>query len=450
MNRIRLALIAPFLSAAAIVAAQNPLRDFLVTRDRAYCLMPARPVGGPGVTKMSWSPDGRFLVLTGSGMMPETGLPGTNLTLAEFRKASDLSEIWLSLYDVGASHSETVWKAPQKFWSLGDVKWLTGEEEAYVVAKGHTVDEEGHEVRTTKVFEINAADSRVRDFYTAARSQTEAAIDIFPSPTRPFAVMSVMVRDAAAQPKPLSLFLIGDPGFTPRPMALESDPGGIHIEWLQDGMRPVAVREMAGAGNSPGITLLLDFLRGSSRETTNPKLYTAPNPRLLNTDMDASGALWLVSSEDKAGVVVSPSADKVALAPDSKAIAYVSQGVAMIRPIVTMPVRDYYALREAADRPLAERRARRCYIFLRNYAKAHGDRFPGSSEDVPGLLKEFSDDSTDFEGLTYLFGGGNRSAIASPPTTVLFSFTTVTGRVYGYADGNIRWETNGLGTTVGL
>ena len=191
---------------------------------------------------------------------------------------------------------------------------------------------------------------------------------------------------------------------------------------------------------------MLDFMRGAMESATQ-KIFEPESEQAgaLQSSVDASGVLWLTSSDHKSGLQVAREVGIATLSAGGRGLAFVCNGVALVRPLATMPLRDYYSIRESAERPLFEHHAKRCFHLLEVYARAHEDQFPVAGENLVADLKEFTDDPSDLEGFRYAFSGGKKASISNPKNTLLASLVAVTGTVYIYADGNVRWESAGLG-----
>lgn len=445
MNSIRIALIAPLLSAAAFSAAQNPLRDFFVAGDQAIGMLQPRAVGGPGVSSFAWSGDGRYLLIVCAGTQGDSPAPNPNLTLAGIRKLSSGEQTWISLFDMETGKVQVLWSAPRRTWQLAEPRWLTNSNRAYIVASQDARDSEGFPTHGARVLEIDSDEERVHEFFTIPESKTTPSIAISPSPTRSIAVMSVLNRDPSEQAKPLNLFLIGDMSRNSRPLGLTGDVSDLRIAWATDGWHPIAYHETPmSSDGTPQPKLVLDFNRDSVAESFKVKYYEPPKVQGIRTDVDVNGVLWLSSGDSKTAVMAAPEVESVAVS--KRGVAYISQGIALVRPLINLPVRDYFGFREEVEHPLAERRAKRCFLCLLKYAKAHGDRLPEANIDLPEALRGYSEDPQDLDGFSYLHKGGTRASISNPQGTVLGSVNTLTGKVFLYADGNVRWESNGLGT----
>ncbi len=142
----------------------------------------------------------------------------------------------------------------------------------------------------------------------------------------------------------------------------------------------------------------------------------------------------------EAGVVSTDGID-AQLSPKNDAVAYVSQGSAMIRPLAKVSRQAYDAAIMAAQKAIAMSNAKQVALGLIMFASDMDDVFPsqGDYNKVWPYLK----DRSLMDSFSYTFGGGSLATIDKPAETSIGYASGPGGRAVAYADGHVKWVPDG-------
>lgn len=141
---------------------------------------------------------------------------------------------------------------------------------------------------------------------------------------------------------------------------------------------------------------------------------------------------------EEAGIV-SSDGTKPSLSPKGDAVAYIDQGVAMVRTFTRVPRKSFEDALLAEERAKVLSRAKQVGLALMIYANDSDDTYPGAG-DVTDLLMPYAKDRSIFDGFTYTYGGGKITDIAEPASTEIGFVTGPGGRAVIYADGHVKWR----------
>ncbi len=141
---------------------------------------------------------------------------------------------------------------------------------------------------------------------------------------------------------------------------------------------------------------------------------------------------------DETGVVTTDGARPL-LSPKLDAVAYVYQGVAMVRPLVRVPRSAFEKARDDALRQVAVNNAKQAALAALMYAADNDDVFPANGGDVQGRLYPYLKSRDILNGFSYTFRGGNMTEIENPATTELGYVSGPGGRAVAYTDGHVKW-----------
>lgn len=137
--------------------------------------------------------------------------------------------------------------------------------------------------------------------------------------------------------------------------------------------------------------------------------------------------------------VVTTDGTRGLLSPKGDAIAYVSQGSAMVRLIAKVPRSAYDQARMAAERSAALSNAKQAALALIMYAADMDDTLPNGDIDLRARVGPYMRNSSILSSFTYTFGGGDMKSIQNPAGTEIGYVTGPGGRAVAYADGHVRW-----------
>jgi len=448
MKGFRIVLIAPLLSAVVPTAAQNPVRDFALTGANAVGLLAAHAVAGPGVQSMAWSSDGRFLVCVCEGGPGDLNLGGKTLSAADLKGTQDRDTVTLELYDTQSGQTTEVWSAAKSEWRLAPPQWLQGYDAAFVVANHFPLVGKGGAgtvpTGEKRLIEVAAEEHSSETSVSLPYRNAEPVMQVFPSPTKAEAVLCVVNHAADVGANSATFYLLGVNQEPPLHPDLSLASGG--IQWSTDGSVPYASQAASPGSdqNSRPVCYALLFDQGRVAPEPNPALTPAAVSKssvsLDPRESTWSRALWLSVDGGAEEIPVSADCQQEALAPGGQAVAFVTEGIAMVRPVIRMPAKEYLAMREPFEKEATEEKGRRIYQVVRRYAADHGDQAPASSSDWTSALSPYALNPDDLEGVDYRFAGGALGALPNADQVLLAVLQTATGRGYLFADGTVTWE----------
>ncbi|HTQ11614.1 MAG TPA: hypothetical protein VMI31_16250, partial [Fimbriimonadaceae bacterium] len=149
---------------------------------------------------------------------------------------------------------------------------------------------------------------------------------------------------------------------------------------------------------------------------------------------------WLVDDSKKNRAMIAGDVTATALSPTLSGIAYVSQGVAMVRPIVSMPKDLFLTLLKNAERTRAMSCTKQVGLGLIMFANDNNETFPNSQQDLNSLLNPYLRDTDISAGFVYTYGGGLMNDIKDPANTVLGYMPGPGGKAVLYSDGHVKWQ----------
>lgn len=151
-------------------------------------------------------------------------------------------------------------------------------------------------------------------------------------------------------------------------------------------------------------------------------------------------AIWLTTEKDKRELLVgSDTGEDAEIAPTGDAILYTSQGLGLVRPIVSISREAYLQALKAAARNKIIHNAKQVALALIIYSADYDDTYPAGS-DFPGQVQPYVKDVSVLSQFVYTFGGGKMTDIKDPATTELGYIAGDGGRAVAYADGHVVWK----------
>ena len=153
-------------------------------------------------------------------------------------------------------------------------------------------------------------------------------------------------------------------------------------------------------------------------------------------------SIWLASTDPKNGTatLVSVDSEWAKLSPNGDAVLYESDGAAVVRAIVKMPLSALLAVR----RVVLMSNGKQLGLALTLYAQDHDGQLPMPGADLPALLRPYIQDPDDLAGVLtgfdYTFGGGALDSVAEPAATELGRIAGLGGSALVFVDGHVVWQ----------
>ncbi len=124
-------------------------------------------------------------------------------------------------------------------------------------------------------------------------------------------------------------------------------------------------------------------------------------------------------------------------------VAYVSQGMVFVRPMAEMPLAAYLEAKEAADRTKLVSNAKQVATGMMIYAADNDDNLPSNQGKWQDGLIPYLKDRSLMDGFVMVFKGGNMLKVEDPANTILGYIPGKGGRAVAYVDGHVKWIKDG-------
>lgn len=464
MSSIKLLFAASGLGLAALAQGQLPSaqQDFVLSGPTAYGMMPPEAIAGSAVRELMWSDDGKYLVATridtGSASQLQKIVDGNG-------KPGEAAETSLTIYSMSDRKATIVWRAPALSAELVDVQWFTGSDTALAVIEERlrTIDPKDPDPTREVVLFVDARAGLAQPIFSVDQNQGEPGIFVRMSPSKPMGMLGIQTITTDSQSggdsKRRSVHFQYRVALANGGLKAAYDfNSGISIGgWLQDGLGVIATAfgfdENGKLWRSPK---LLDLATGAlTNSPTKPARYMEPTakPQPIKigpgegaaTTKQKSRTLrptWLSNDTDDEHALVISDASTVILSPTLTGVAYISQGVAMVRPIVQVPKELFLQALKAEERTALLSRAKQVALGLLMYAGDMDDMLPSNKADIANLIAPYLKDSSLTSGFVYSFQGGLMTDVEKPAETIMGYIGGAGGRAVIYMDGHVKWQSD--------
>jgi hypothetical protein len=137
--------------------------------------------------------------------------------------------------------------------------------------------------------------------------------------------------------------------------------------------------------------------------------------------------------------MIAADASVVELSPTHGGVAYITNGVAILRPIVRLPKESFLKAVVEVERRRAVDRAKMAGLAALMYGGDYDDTLPGQAFDMHDVLAPYAKDRDILKDLVYTFPGGNMADVKDPAKTELGYVPGPGGRAVIYLDGHVVW-----------
>lgn len=408
----------------------------VVSRDQAYALLPPVAVAPSGVQRIAWSPDSRYLVVVrNDAILDEAAVRAAMETKTPMRFATVVS-IW----SCRSQKSTEVIRFPSESPQI-ELVFLKGTDSLLI-----TVSRSGRENPEVQLLRYSIATRRLTTLVDAKTARWDA-IGVSSSPILPLAIVNLMQGSAN------ECRTIGSSGGLGPVIPVED----VTLRWSRDG-RSIEVRSGDGSSRK---RVFWNILTATSRAFDEREVFVPPDPlgavgleladgatnAMWNRDGVALTGLWLVAKEGgknpAALIAAQAEPGHTTVAQDLSAAAYVSEGVAFVRPIMKLSGREYEESLSAAERTKLLRDAKVVGTAIQMYLADHDDRFP-DKEKYYEQLAPYLKNNDALGRFVYVLEGVDISKIGDPSKTVVGYIEGPGGRAVSYADGSARWIRNSV------
>lgn len=389
----------------------------------AVLIAPPQPVCAAEVKKMAWTADGSYLVVERRSVDPN----------------SEGGEILV--WGRRSGKARTITLFDPRSVTVDEIEPMGGTDR-FVVQETDVVREGEARGTYQRVTLISASSGTIVPIGLVRQDANSSLITVLVSPTRPFGILERIDE------KTKIWRAFGPDGRLGAEVAVkrtdgltldrEGDP--IQIE------RTDAVEGKLGKLQSRRI----DLTSGKMGEW-KPWTYSRGEPQVGPYSVQtltvgslkgvrAPGiVLSLLDGKEDEGGVISTDGSNPVLSPKGEAIAYVDQGVGMVRALTRIDRKVYDAA--VRQRQIAEMvgRAKQIGLGLLQYAADKKDVLPGQGVNLQSAIGPYLKDNSLLEGFNYTFAGGDESEIEEPATTEMGYISGPGGRAVIYADGHAKW-----------
>lgn len=436
----------------SVASAQGPALDLLdnlvVTDSKAYALLPPQMLAGGNCKRVSYSPDGRY-VLVDRVKPPEAKVLQDLLGGNPPADGVDTGTSELLAYNIKTGKSTVVLSAPNRGLTFEMTGWFAKSSVAVVsaMAVGPTPD------RSFSLFVVDAARGTARESF-----RSDSAHVIF-SATQPNAAIVEFVKkgDGSFSGQTAIQRLVPD-GRLSNPVVLPGslpsvfeEPGGTwacqerlphgapkgtvapayRIDFTSATCTQVgAVTKLIANESNPALLVVAGSgpVTISGRKTYARAAYITPTP----TD-DAKP-----NAEPPIVAVLGTDVKESWLSPNLDSVTYISRGSAFIRPVIELPREAALLAYRAARQNAVMNQGKQCGLGAMMLASDYDDVLPGP-EDFSSKVMPYLKDQGMLENFTYTFGGGNLRDIKDPASTELGFVPGPNGRAVVFVDGHVRW-----------
>lgn len=144
------------------------------------------------------------------------------------------------------------------------------------------------------------------------------------------------------------------------------------------------------------------------------------------------------SEEEPKSALIAADAVGVKISPKEDAVAYLTRGVCLVRPIAKMPKDLYLKMREAAERAVAMSNAKQSALAMLMYAADYDDLLPRREGDWVDVVNPYCKNTDILRSFVFTFNG-TRMDVENPAETELGYVEGPNGRAVAYLDGHVKW-----------
>lgn len=428
----------------------------------AFLLLPPQPVIGDRVQSMSWSPTGEYLALIKITSEDANAIKSA-IAGSEFEPKRERS---LVIYDVKNKKSTTLWTGQQAKGMISEPMWLTGSNRFFVILdeKLRTVDPNHPNPSQQSLLVIDAGRGTSDTVLKVEQEGGFPMLDVNPSPADESAILTIdrtlgsaampptaasgTLTAPAAAPTQSEHYILRRSGELVGPLKF---PTSVRFTgWKSPDGAPVFMSWKRGPdGRRMQDLVSVDPASGKLESITNfmewqPKGTAAPVDAVIvegdKHTRPITGNAWLVSSNEDSRAEIAAEASNIELSPRYNAVAYISNGVALVRPLLQVPKSSFLKAVVEAERQRAMMDAKMSGLAALMYGADYDDVLPGQNFTISDILAPYMKDRAALDKLVYTFQGGNLSDVKDPANTELGYISGPGGRAIIYVDGHVIWK----------
>jgi len=449
-------------SCLAQMQMQDTQRTFVATDKNAYLMLPPSVICGPEVQQMIWSMDGERLAAVRYVIdLTPDAIRDMVLQKKSDGDAKPKVETQIVVWHMVSRKADTIFKLDEDTGRLLDTQWLAGSSKLLLTVSYKRDEEQGSTLARVlfvnndgTTVSIGTVDTRTNYEVTASPYSSLAAICDHPASTPTAAGPGA--TPPTRPPSTVRFFgpsgVLGEPFTMPvsRSFLFWGSNGKAYALTFQQDARTKQNKKIWYLAN--GSTHKFEVSEAPPNAAGMPN---EPTPEIMAQSLPARASVRKVGvnaptvilsavqeqKDFEPGVVTTDGASGE-LSPKLNGVSFVSQGTAMVRGMVKVPLDDYKRAKTAALRVKLMSQAKQVALSFIMYASDMDDVLPGNKGNWQNLLDPYMKDMSMFDGFNYSYPGGDMTKIESPADTVLGYIEGPGGRAVAYTDGHVKWIPN--------
>lgn len=443
----------------ALPQQPNIARDFVLTDNDAVGLMSPRVVCGSITRKLLWSTDGSVLL---AHRMDVSGLENQ---FAQQIKAGNLGppppteaitpKQELVFYSARGNKVKTVVPLGSAENQIQELTWVPGSQQVFVLYERFSSPSPNQPVTSVAAYALISSEGRIQPLAEFAPGNQNIQAEV--SPTRP---LIAMMEDHPPTgnplaPRPIQLKIVNTDGKAL--VNIQQNMNGFTtFEWGRDGNIYLTVRSPGAKPRTLQTDLFMVDLSGGKLtpikkipafDEAEPKskltfrVVPAKIPVGMGSKETADSLVLASTGKDQSEfAIVSTDANSGVVAPTGEYVAYISRGIAMVRPLVHIPKQAYLEAKAAAKRTELLSNAKQAGVAFLIYAADYDDVLPTQDSDWRNNLDPYLKRPDILSDFVYAFKGGNLTDVEDPAGTVLGYINGPGGKAVVYVDGHAKWQ----------
>ncbi len=444
---LALASISPILA-----GAQSPdldvRRDFVLSGQWAYGLMPPEQVSTANASEASWSSDGKFLLYSKENMpKPDDLLQG----LAGHFNDVTPPDGQLLIWNASKHKSDVFLRVPAEKGRIMFSGWLPGTASVMAIVDFNAINVNGVDMPAHQ--QVLMYSQTTQNLKIVADFDASRYVSPNISPAKPMAILRVTAIERRNDDSDRTAFLIlNSAGKVSAP--IEKPSSRADLEWTLQG-DPLLVKfspPKKQGGRIQQEFFTVDIRTLKSQAIPSPvKTWAAPKPTEIMTGIDSTfvtlnevkvpaGTITLISMREKAAYAIVAIDGKVPiLSPQLDNVAYFEKGTLMVRPILRISKDAYDAAMLMAKKMEAMNNAKQAGLGLIMLANDMDDVLTGNDPGWRDRVGPYMKDSDALNGFVYTYNGGSMLNINEPANTMIGYVPGPGGKAVTYADGHVKW-----------
>lgn len=437
--------------------------DWLLAGERAFLVMPPEVAALSCVRSYGWSSNGEYLLAVQEEM---TLSPQAERALAKDMESLDESTIGrkvLTLWKKDTRQISRLWSTPLGTGDIFPTEWLPQSDVAFCTVASRQVGPGGEVLGdAVTLLHVDASARRVKALCDLPPDQVDA---LHMAPASGWALLSGQKDEGE-----FVHILDKDPDLG-RVVFLPNGGRLLDVRWSRDGKLPYLMlrlqeRELQGDASIPDddfrdVLYSLNPATGELKETDGEvALYEGvEDPSALIVETNALEGPISATTRTKVNyavlyprpqedgdidprniILVAGDVDDVQLAPDERAVAYVSSGALFVRRFLEVPKQQYLEARETARRAEILMNGKQAALSIIMYSADYEGELPDPNGDWRQTLHPYTRSPEILQDLVLVYSVSRVEEIENPSSYVFGYTPGPGGYAVMYADGHVEWR----------